>query len=187
MHSHQKGQLGRSINDKSLRHSLPDPHDLAFFMKQLLPVTRNWMDLGLELGLTLKELKAIESMPLLISGGPTTFLREMLHGWLNRAPPSHPFPTITKLCDALRSCTVREERVAYDIEQQYQAQRKGLPALQLNQHSTVCNSEPVSHTWDWHTWNSPFKPSSAVIELKYTFVFMQHTIALLMRYRLELW
>ena len=95
-------------------------------MEQLLPVASDWKNLGLQLGLTLKELKAIESMPLLIPSGPAAFLREMLHRWLKRAPPSHPFPTITKLCDALRSYTVGEERVAYDLEQQYQAQRKGL-------------------------------------------------------------
>ena len=112
----------------SLGHSLLDPHDLAFFMEQLLPVANHWKDLGLQLGLTLKELNTIENMPLLIPDGPAAFLREMLHRWLNQAPPSHPFPTITKLCDALRSCTVKEERLAYDIEQQYQAQRKGLPA-----------------------------------------------------------
>ena len=89
---------------------------------------RDWKALGLQLGLTLKELKAIESMLLLIPSDPAAILHEMLYKWLNRAPPSHPFPTITKLCDALRSCTVREERFAYDIEQQYQAQRKGLSA-----------------------------------------------------------
>ena len=95
-------------------------------MEQLLPVASDWKNLGLQLGLTQKELKAIESMPLLIPSGPAAFLREMLHGWLNQAPPSHPFPTITKLCDAMRSCTVGEERVAYDLQQQYQAQKKGL-------------------------------------------------------------
>ena len=120
----------------SLGHSLPDPHDLAFFMEQLLPVASDWKVLGLQLGLTLKELKAIESMPLLIPTGPAAFLQEMLHRWLNRAPPSHPFPTITKLCDALRSCTVGEKRVAYDLEQQYQAQNKGLLA------------ESTAHTWE---------------------------------------
>jgi len=97
-------------------------------MEQLLPTASHWKDLGLQLGLTLKELNTVESMPLLIPDGPAAFLREMLHRWLNRAPPSHPFPTITKLCDALRSCTVREERLACDIEQHYQVQRKGLPA-----------------------------------------------------------
>jgi len=94
-------------------------------MEQLLPIVSHWKDLGLQLGLTLNELTTIENTPLLIPCAPTSFLQEMLHRWLNRAPPSHPFPTITKLCDALRSCTVGEERVAYDLEQQYEAQRKG--------------------------------------------------------------
>ena len=112
----------------SLGHSLLDPHDLAFFMEQLQPVTNHWKDLGLQLGLTLKELNTVESMPLLIPDGLAAFLWEMLHGWLNQAPPSHPFPSITKLCDALRSHTVGEERVAYDLEQLYQLHRKRLLA-----------------------------------------------------------
>ena len=124
MHCHLK----MSVSYASLGHSLPDPHDLAFFLEQLLPIASHWKDLGLQLGLTLNELTTIENTPLLIPRAPTSFLREMLHRWLNQAPPSHPFPTITKLCDALRSYTVGEERVAYDIEQKYQAQRKGLPA-----------------------------------------------------------
>jgi len=73
------------------------------------------------------ELNEIESMPLLIPGGPAAFLQEMLDRWSKQAPPSHPFPTLTKLCDALRSCTVWECRVAHDLQQQYWVQRTGLP------------------------------------------------------------
>ena len=97
-------------------------------MEHLQPCANVWKKLGLQLGLQSAELKSIESMPVLIPDGPAAFLQEMMDTWLNQAPPSHPFPTITKLCNALRSCTVRQERVAYEIEQQYKAQSSGLSA-----------------------------------------------------------
>ena len=81
---------------------LPDPHDLIFLMEQLRPVTSCWKFLGLLLGLTMGELDEIEGMPLLIPGGTAAFLQEMLYRWLKRAPPSHPFPILAKLCEALR-------------------------------------------------------------------------------------
>lgn len=97
-------------------------------MEHLQPCANVWNQLGLQLGLQSAELKSIESMPLLIPCGSAAFLQEMMYRWLNQAPPSHPFPTITKLCIALRSCAVRQERVAYEIEHQYRAQSSGLSA-----------------------------------------------------------
>ena len=99
------------------------------------------------------ELNEIESMPLLIPSGPAAFLQETLNRWLKQAPPSHPFPTLTKLCDALRSCTVGESRIAYDLEQQYRSQRAGLSAhrshdrLQLLAHlyMYVCKIYRISY------------------------------------------
>lgn len=95
-------------------------------MEQLSPVASYWKFLGLLLQLKMGELNEIEGMPLLVSGGPAAFLREMIYRWLKRAPPSYQFPTLAKLCDALRSCTVEESRVAYNLEQHYQAHRTGM-------------------------------------------------------------
>ena len=107
--------------------SLPDPHDLPFLMEQFQPVADIWRLLGVTLGLTLVELDEIEGMPLLIPGGPAAFLQEMLNKWLKRAPPSHPFPTLTMLCDALRGGgTAEERRVAHNLEQHYLVQKTGL-------------------------------------------------------------
>jgi len=107
--------------------SFPDPQDLPFLMEQLRPLSNSWKFLGLLLRLTVGELNEIESMPMLIPGGPAVFLEEMLNRWLKQAPPFHPFPINPhEVCDALRSCTVGECRVAYDLQQQYWAQRTGL-------------------------------------------------------------
>ena len=55
----------------------------------------------------------IESMPLLIPGGPCSFLREMLSQWLKWAPPKHKQPTTENLADALTN--VGEEKVAQSL------------------------------------------------------------------------
>ena len=95
-------------------------------MNYLRPIAGNWMELALQLGLVLEELKIIEATPLLIHGGPTAFLREVLHKWLNRVPPAHTHPTLAKLCDALRSPAMNQVRVANNLEQTYQARSTGL-------------------------------------------------------------
>lgn len=95
-------------------------------MNHLQPIASHWKDLGLQLGLYLEELKTVEATPILIPGGPVAFLREILHKWLNFAPPSNAQPRLTKLCEALRSPSVKQNRVAHDLEQRYQAQNTGM-------------------------------------------------------------
>lgn len=95
-------------------------------MSHLNCIVAVWKDLGLQLGLKLEELNAIEAAPLHIHGGPAAFLREVLHKWLKGLPPSHTRPTLSELCEALRSPAVKEHRVADDLEQQYQARSTGL-------------------------------------------------------------
>ena len=102
-----------------------DPDDLAFLMNHLQPMASCWKAFGLQLGLSSGELKNIEATSTLIPSGPPTFLQEVLTIWLNRAPP---FPTLTKLCDALRSHAVDQSRIALELEQQYQTRRTGLSA-----------------------------------------------------------
>ena len=96
--------------------SSPDPDDLAFLMNHLQPIACHWRTIGLQLGLFPGELDAIAATPLFIAGGPIAYLLEVLTRWLGRAPP---FPTLTKLCDSLRSCAVDQSRFALELEQQY--------------------------------------------------------------------
>ena len=103
-----------------------DPNDLGFLMNHLQPIASHWKDLGLQLGLYFEELKTVEATPILIPGGPVAFLREILHKWLNVAPPSYAQPTLTKLCEALTSPSVKQNRVAHDLEQHYQAKSTGM-------------------------------------------------------------
>ena len=99
-----------------------DPDELAFLMNHLQPIASHWRAVGLQLGLLYGEPSTIEATPLLIPGGPVAFLREVLSKWLDRAPP---YPTLTKLCSALRSRAVDQSRIALELEQQYQTRRTG--------------------------------------------------------------
>ena len=109
-----------------LLYPLVDPDDLGFLMNNLQPIASHRTDLGLQLELKLEELKTVEATPILIPGGPVAFLREILHKWLNFAPPSHAQPTLKKLCEALKSPSVKQNRVAHDLEQQYWARSTGM-------------------------------------------------------------
>ena len=102
-----------------------DPYDLALLMNHLKPIAGHWRAFGLQLGLLPGELDTIAATLLLIPGGPAAYLEEVLKRWLNRAPP---YPTLTKLCDALRSHAVDQSRIALELEQQYQTRKAGLSA-----------------------------------------------------------
>ena len=95
-------------------------------MNLLHSIAHQWKSLGKKLGLPTKELEIIESMPLLIPGGSTAFLREMLQRYLNFAPPSHTYPTLANLCDALRNPAIGEKQIAKEVEKKYQAYCAGL-------------------------------------------------------------
>ena len=109
--------------------SSPDPDDLAFLVNHLQPMASHWKAFGLQLGLLPGKLDNIAATPLLIPGAPAAFLQEVLTRWLDRAPP---FPTLTKLCDALRSRAVDQSKIAFELEQDYQTQRTGLSVHKLH-------------------------------------------------------
>ena len=94
-------------------------------MNHLQPMASCWKAFGLQLGLLPGELDNIEATQLLVPGGPPAFLQEVLKRWMNHAPP---FPTLTKLCDSLRSRAVDQSRIALELEEQYQTLRTGLSA-----------------------------------------------------------
>ena len=103
----------------------PDPDNLAFLMNHLQSIASHWRAFGLQLGLSSGELDTIEATPLLIPGAPAAYLQEVLSRWLKCAPP---FPTLSKLCGALRNRAVGQSRIALELEKQYQTQRTGLSA-----------------------------------------------------------
>jgi len=77
-----------------------------------------WKGLGLALGFRKSELDEIEAT-VSYFGGPKARFRELLSRWLDWAPPKRPFPTCRSLAEALRSETVKEYGLAYDLEQQF--------------------------------------------------------------------
>ena len=95
-------------------------------MNHLKPIASQWKAFGLQLGLSSGELDTIAATLLLIPGVPVAYLQEVLKRWLDRAPP---FPTLTKLCDALRSSAVNQSRIALELQQQYQIRGTGLSAV----------------------------------------------------------
>ena len=101
---------------------LPDYGDLDFLREHLQPIANQWRAIGLQLGLSSKDLDRIETAPILIIGGPASFLREVLSKWLQRTPPS---PTLTKLCVALKSHEVHQSRIAQELKQQYKTKKTG--------------------------------------------------------------
>ena len=95
-------------------------------MNHLQPVAHHWKNLSLQLGIEPEEQKAIESIPLLVPGGPAAFLQEMLRKYLSFAPPSHAYPKLAELCDALRNPAVGLEGIAQEIEKEYRPYSTGL-------------------------------------------------------------
>ena len=85
--------------------------------------TTQWQLIGLALGFDPEDLKIIEHMPTLIPIGPVAFLKEMLHQWLKWCPPTHRWPTVSSLCEALRSPTVGNERLADTLKDQIKTLR----------------------------------------------------------------
>ena len=109
--------------------SSPDPDDLAFLMNHFQPMASHWKAFGLQLGLLPGDLDTIAATPLHIPGGPAAYLEVVLTRWMNHAPP---LPTLSKLCDALRSRAVDQSKIAFELEQDYQTQRTGLSAHKLH-------------------------------------------------------
>ena len=86
-------------------------------MNHLKSIASQWRPFGLQLGLLSGDLDTIAATPLLIPGGPAAYLGAVLNKWMNHALP---LPTLSKLCDALRSRAVGQSRITLELEQQYQ-------------------------------------------------------------------
>ena len=86
-----------------------DLDDIFEFVKSASP---KWRDIGRSLKFTHAELSAIVPQ-----GGLTEqhhYFEELLHSWLQRAPPCNYFPYTEDLIKALRD--VKLHKLAYDLE-----------------------------------------------------------------------
>lgn len=81
--------------------------------KELVDISYNWYDLGLQLELTEGKLKNIQGAN---PEDPQHCMQEMLSTWLRQVDPR---PTWHVLCAALRSRTVGEKELASTIEAKY--------------------------------------------------------------------
>jgi len=99
-----------------------------------------WKVIGLALGFLDAELTEIEHKPLLIPEGDMGYFREMLSWWLKWAPSNHPWPTLETLALALNKAG--EERLAYDLKEQYLTQNG-----ECCVHIFKCVSSESSHAY----------------------------------------
>ena len=97
--------------------------DLHILLSALHGSTTQWELIGLALGFDPEDLKIIEQMPMLIPKGPIAYLQEMLHQWLKWCPPKHDWPTVSSLCEVLRSPTVGNEHLADTLKDQIKVLR----------------------------------------------------------------
>ncbi|KAL5505349.1 hypothetical protein EMCRGX_G006764 [Ephydatia muelleri] len=70
-----------------------------------------WKDIGRQLKMGHTETSSIVTTPGLTQ--TKDYFQELLHRWLKRAPPIHPFPTTEDLADALRGAG--SENIAYKL------------------------------------------------------------------------
>ena len=104
------GADGMSSSQPAGQHLCVD--DLHVVMEELNGVIAKWYNIGVQLGVSVGTLKAIEKQ----YSDPTDCLRETLTTWLKSYPP---IPTWSKVVEALRSRTVGETRLAADLEWKY--------------------------------------------------------------------
>ena len=60
---------------------------------------------------------------------PIACFTDLLSRWLKRAPPNHDLPTLETLAKVLRGGTVGEERMAYELMQNFQGKMRHILAL----------------------------------------------------------
>ncbi len=89
--------------------------DLAHLCSVLRSVAVRWVDLGLQVGVSMDDLDVIRSNPLVLHEGIRGFLREMLRQWLQEAKR----PTLEDIVEALRQDVVGEERLASGLRKEF--------------------------------------------------------------------
>ena len=81
--------------------------DIAFLMKELRDVAPKWLIFCPQLGIPMSEVHIIAANPMFLNGAPVTYLQAALYDWI-----CHRHPTLTVLCEALRSEVVGENALA---------------------------------------------------------------------------
>eukprot|EP00731_Ephydatia_muelleri_P005495 Em0002g1671a len=92
------------------RHKLT-PDDLEAIFDFAQGAHLHWKDIGRQLKMGHTETSSIVTTPGLTQ--TKDYFQELLHRWLKRAPPIHPFPATEDLADALRGAG--SENLAYNL------------------------------------------------------------------------
>ena len=78
-----------------------------------------WSFIGLGLGFIQPELNQIRAMPSLLTTAPKSYLTELLSKWVQWPTENHPTkPTLSTLCEALRSSSVGLGSLAELVERE---------------------------------------------------------------------
>ena len=128
-HSQPAGQL-LSVND------------LGVVMEELNNVSAKWYNIGLQLGVRVGTLDAIEKQ----YSDPTDRFRKTLTTWLKTSFPSQTCvcsPTWTNIVEALRSSVVGEARLAADLEQKYCSSRPA-PSIPVTSQQPAPQPSPIT-------------------------------------------
>ena len=110
--------------------------DLHALMEELNDVRAKWYNIGVQLGVSVGTLDAIEKQ----YSDPSDCLRKTITTWLQtRVPP----PTWTNIVQALRSSVVDEARLAADLEQKYCPSRPA-PPIPVTSQLTAPQPSPIT-------------------------------------------
>ena len=90
-----RGSAHGSAGAASAANTSDDPPNLPTLLRILLPLSSQWMNIGVMLSLNYQRLAAIETR---CGGVPDNCLREMLNEWLQQ---TNPRPTKSALVDAV--------------------------------------------------------------------------------------
>ena len=85
---------------------------LKLLINWLKPVTARWYSLGIQLGVNPDRLHEIESHKRDVK----RYLTDMLMHWLGNHEPA---PTVDDLLEALKSCSMMEDRLAAQLGKKY--------------------------------------------------------------------
>ena len=99
------------------RLSIWDLQSLLFLLES---VASKWKAVGIGLRFTEPALISIAQKLINIVGRPDQYLQNVLTQWLRSGPPKHEQRMVSALARVLRLPTVKEERLAIELENIYQ-------------------------------------------------------------------
>ncbi len=105
--------------------------DFSAVYRALLPTKKNWLMIGVYLGLTYEEMEATEKEN--IRDGLETCLRKMVSMWLKRRELN---PSWKTLVDVLRDEVIGEQGVADDVQRKHISETAGGTVTSLDPDSS---------------------------------------------------